>query len=97
MNVREHFKRYASYLDDRSFEPDPDLIAYDDPDPITVVVEHPSREPQDRGAGTRTRIVTFKLDPQTLERLDNLAQRKRVHRSELIREAIRRLLESEGA
>jgi len=42
------------------------------------------------------RIVTFKVDVEVLEALDKLARRKRVSRSELIREAITRMLIEEG-
>ena len=42
------------------------------------------------------RIVTFKVDVEVLEALDRLARRKRVSRSELIREAITRMLMEEG-
>lgn len=42
------------------------------------------------------RIVTFKVDVEVLEALDRLARRKRVSRSELIREAITRMLIEEG-
>jgi len=42
------------------------------------------------------RIVTFKVDVEVLEALDKLARRKRVSRSELIREAITRMLMEEG-
>ena len=42
------------------------------------------------------RIVTFKVDVEVLEALDRLARRKRVSRSELIREAITRMLVEEG-
>jgi len=41
------------------------------------------------------RVITFKLDEETLERLDILAMRRRVPRSELIREAIIKLLRNE--
>ena len=42
------------------------------------------------------RIVTFKVDVEVLEALDKLARRKRVSRSELIREAITKMLMEEG-
>ncbi|WP_048192044.1 ribbon-helix-helix protein, CopG family [Pyrolobus fumarii] len=42
------------------------------------------------------RIVTFKVDEALLEALDRYAKMKRMSRSEAIREAIKRLLESEG-
>ena len=38
------------------------------------------------------RLVTFKLEEDLLERLDRVAARKRVSRSEVIREALRRYL-----
>ncbi len=41
------------------------------------------------------RIVTFKLDARVLELLDKLARKRRVTRSEIIREAIYRLLMDE--
>jgi len=42
------------------------------------------------------RIVTFKVDVEVLEALDRLARKKRVSRSELIREAITKMLMEEG-
>ena len=42
------------------------------------------------------RIVTFKVNVEVLEALDKLARRKRVSRSELIREAITKMLMEEG-
>ncbi len=42
------------------------------------------------------RIVTFKVDPPTLEALDRLAATLGVSRSDLIREAIERLLDEYG-
>ncbi len=42
------------------------------------------------------RIVTFKIDSRLLWLLDRYARRKRMTRSEVIREAIVRLLKSEG-
>ncbi|MEB3851647.1 MAG: ribbon-helix-helix protein, CopG family [Desulfurococcales archaeon] len=42
------------------------------------------------------RVVTFKIDPRTLEALDRLAATLRMTRSELIREAIERLLDDYG-
>ncbi len=42
------------------------------------------------------RIVTFKIDTRLLRLLDRYAKRRRLTRSEVIREAIIRLLESEG-
>ncbi len=42
------------------------------------------------------RIVTFKIDSELLKILDRYAKSKRMTRSEVIREAIIRLLESEG-
>ena len=41
------------------------------------------------------RVVTFKLDERVLEQLDILAMRRGVPRSELIREAIIKLLRNE--
>jgi len=41
------------------------------------------------------RTITFKIDEETLERLDILAMKKRVPRSALIREAIIKLLRNE--
>jgi len=41
------------------------------------------------------RVITFKLDEETLERLDILAMKRRVPRSALIREAIIKLLRNE--
>ncbi|MEB2835930.1 MAG: ribbon-helix-helix protein, CopG family [Desulfurococcales archaeon] len=46
--------------------------------------------------GSGLRIVTFKVDPPTLEALDRLASTLRVSRSDLIREAIERLLDEYG-
>ena len=42
------------------------------------------------------RIVTFKIDSRLLRLLDRYARKRRLTRSEVIREAIVRLLESEG-
>lgn len=42
------------------------------------------------------RVVTFKIDSGTLEALDRLASSLRLTRSELIREAIERLLDEYG-
>ena len=42
------------------------------------------------------RIVTFKIDIALLRLLDRYARRRRLTRSEVIREAIIKLLESEG-
>jgi len=39
-----------------------------------------------------TRVVTFKLPKEMLEKLDEVSKRKGVTRSQLIREAIERLL-----
>jgi metal-responsive CopG/Arc/MetJ family transcriptional regulator len=39
-----------------------------------------------------TRVVTFKIDPQMLEKLDKLARELSMSRSELIREAINEFL-----
>ena len=41
------------------------------------------------------RVVTFKIDPQTVELLDLYAIRHRMSRSDAIREAINLLLKSE--
>ncbi|MET1127996.1 MAG: ribbon-helix-helix protein, CopG family [Thermoproteota archaeon] len=42
------------------------------------------------------RIVTFKIDEDLLSVLDSYARKKRLTRSEVIREAIERLLKDEG-
>ena len=42
------------------------------------------------------RVVTFKIEPATLEALDKLASLLGLSRSELIREAIEKLLEEYG-
>ncbi len=42
------------------------------------------------------RIVSFKISSELLKLLDRYARRKRMTRSEVIREAIVRLLRSEG-
>lgn len=42
------------------------------------------------------RIVTFKIDEGLLEALDTYARAKRMSRSEVIRDAIERLLKAEG-
>ncbi len=42
------------------------------------------------------RIVTFKIEEELLAALDRYARSKRLTRSEVIREAIERLLASEG-
>ena len=42
------------------------------------------------------RIVTFKIDSRLLRLLDRYARKRRLTRSEVIREAIVKLLESEG-
>jgi metal-responsive CopG/Arc/MetJ family transcriptional regulator len=42
------------------------------------------------------RIVTFKIDSRLLWLLDRYARRKKMTRSEVIREAIVKLLKSEG-
>jgi metal-responsive CopG/Arc/MetJ family transcriptional regulator len=42
------------------------------------------------------RIVTFKIEESLLEALDAYAQRKGLTRSEVIRDAIERMLQSEG-
>jgi len=41
---------------------------------------------------TYTRIVTFKIPKEMLEKLDEASKRKKVTRSQLIREAIEKLL-----
>jgi len=41
---------------------------------------------------TYTKIVTFKMPPHLLEKLDEVSKRKGVTRSQLIREAIEKLL-----
>ena len=43
------------------------------------------------------RVVTFKIDKNILEALDFYAMNHRMYRSEVIRLAIQKLLESEGA
>jgi predicted transcriptional regulator len=47
-------------------------------------------------AAGSVRVVTFKIDSETLEALDKLALSLRLTRSELIREAIERLLDEYG-
>jgi len=42
------------------------------------------------------RVVTFKVDEEVVEELDRLAKRRRLTRSELIREAIERYLREQG-
>ncbi|ABM81444.1 ribbon-helix-helix protein, CopG family [Hyperthermus butylicus] len=42
------------------------------------------------------RIVTFKIEEELLALLDRYAKSRRLTRSEVIREAIEKLLESEG-
>lgn len=49
-----------------------------------------------RGLRVVQRIVTFKIDARLLRLLDRYARERRITRSEAIREAIVRLLESEG-
>ncbi|MGC9010419.1 MAG: ribbon-helix-helix protein, CopG family [Sulfolobales archaeon] len=47
-------------------------------------------------SGKRIRVISFKLQEQELIELDNYAERKGLSRSEVIREALYRLIREEG-